>query len=300
MKKAAIITSHCNTEEKINALIGNIEKIKSIGNIDVILTSHIPLPEKVVNLTDYFIFDKSNPILRWPERGFRFWQKRKINNEIILLNVLIPDYGWTPFNQILKGSSLVQNLNYDYFYFLNYDLQINDEIISFINENKLKSTFFDVESNGDFFRPGLLFFGLSPKDLKKINSILDIEVYKRENIAEDYFRTLIANLDHDRSKIITRDQVRFYKNETNWFNNSEINYFSYFISNSDILHSNYFKHIVFYNVVENLEVIIDGNIVLLEKNKEYLLKYNEKVEYDGIDLINIIENKLQFIEKVDD
>ena len=54
MKKAVIILSHCNTEEKLQVLKNNISKLKSNPNLDIILTSHISLPQEVVDSVEYF------------------------------------------------------------------------------------------------------------------------------------------------------------------------------------------------------------------------------------------------------
>ena len=71
-----IILSHCDTEEKKEVLINNVNKLKS-NNFDILLVSHIPIPSSIQELVEYFIYDKSNPIINWPERGMVFWQKNR-------------------------------------------------------------------------------------------------------------------------------------------------------------------------------------------------------------------------------
>ena len=57
MKKVALISTFCDTEEKLNILEENIIKIKNLG-IDVISISPIVIPQHIVNLCDYFFIPK--------------------------------------------------------------------------------------------------------------------------------------------------------------------------------------------------------------------------------------------------
>ena len=57
MKKIALISTFCNTEEKQNLLKENIIKIKNLG-IDVIAISPIQIPQDIVSLCDYFLYTK--------------------------------------------------------------------------------------------------------------------------------------------------------------------------------------------------------------------------------------------------
>ena len=100
MKNIVLIQSHCDTEEKLDYLKKNIEKIKKF-DLEILLFSHIPLNQEVIGMVDYFVFDKSNPIL-WDERRHYFWW---VDNGY-KLETTIPDYGWTVFNQIKKSYTL--------------------------------------------------------------------------------------------------------------------------------------------------------------------------------------------------
>mgnify|MGYP003353522814 FL=1 len=59
MKNIVLIQSHCDTEEKLDYLKKNIEKIKKF-DLEILLFSHIPLNQEVIGMVDYFVFDKSN------------------------------------------------------------------------------------------------------------------------------------------------------------------------------------------------------------------------------------------------
>ena len=72
-----IITCHCNDSNKLNVLNENIDLLKSNG-FDILLISHISIPFDIQQKVEYYIFDKSNPIIYPPVRTFRFWNKNLI------------------------------------------------------------------------------------------------------------------------------------------------------------------------------------------------------------------------------
>ena len=55
MKKIALISTFCDNQEKLDLLIKNIKKIKSLG-IDVMIISPLKLNDEVIELCDYSIF----------------------------------------------------------------------------------------------------------------------------------------------------------------------------------------------------------------------------------------------------
>ena len=52
MKKIALITSFCNTEEKLKLLHNNIVTLKEMG-LDTMVFSFFPLPKHIVDLVNY-------------------------------------------------------------------------------------------------------------------------------------------------------------------------------------------------------------------------------------------------------
>jgi hypothetical protein len=62
MKNIVIINSYANTEEKVNLLLNYVKQVKKT-NCDILLTSHLPLPQNIVTLVNYYIYDKENFLL---------------------------------------------------------------------------------------------------------------------------------------------------------------------------------------------------------------------------------------------
>ena len=75
-KNLVIIECYCDTEEKLSLLDKMITTLND--KFDILVTTHYFLPERIQAKIDYLIYDKSNPILKYPERGMEFW--RKISN----------------------------------------------------------------------------------------------------------------------------------------------------------------------------------------------------------------------------
>jgi len=130
-----IILSHCDSGEKLSVLISTISRIKKEG-FEILLVSHIPLSSEIQSLVDYFVYDKSNPLLIWPERGMCHWKSLWWDGGRYRLDSIFPDTGWTALNQFKLGSSLGLGLDYDYYTFINYDTSLTSSLIEVANNPK--------------------------------------------------------------------------------------------------------------------------------------------------------------------
>ena len=119
IKKVALISTYCDTQEKIDVLIKNIDKVKAYG-LDVIVISPIFLPQYVQTKCDYFLLTKDNPVLDWPGKAMQAWKNILINSKSITVTRVYADYGWAGLFQVKKLSELALTLDYDYFYHMIY------------------------------------------------------------------------------------------------------------------------------------------------------------------------------------
>ena len=142
-KNLVIIVCYCDTEQKIKLLHNMINQIKN--KFDILVASHSPLPISIQNDIDYLVYDKSNPILKYPERGMEFW--RTIQNQKI--SHIMNDYGWTVFNLKKNAITFCQNLDYSHYSFINYDIEITEEVLNTLNNPKdfIYSNFKDPTTN---------------------------------------------------------------------------------------------------------------------------------------------------------
>lgn len=117
MKEIVIFGSYCNTKEKLATLEKSIKDAKSYG-LDVMVFGRYPIPESTQKLCDYWIFDKSNPVLE--DRNLEHWllhSGKRLSN-------WFQDYGFAALEQITKTLGFVNNLEYDIAYWLVYDVDL--------------------------------------------------------------------------------------------------------------------------------------------------------------------------------
>ena len=215
-----IITCHCNDSNKLNVLNENIDLLKSNG-FDILLISHISIPFDIQQKVEYYIFDKSNPIIYPPVRTFRFWNTRAHptdKTKIIKLRSNHPDYGWTVFNQFIKSSNFALDLNYSYYSFINYDISLTDQIIKTLK--KPTSNFIVskvVDSNSETRWPSLVFNIIKKNNLiKLINKMSFNDYIKKEDngkgifhSAEDYWRVIISPFNYELFNDTIEDKIDF-------------------------------------------------------------------------------------------
>ena len=278
-----IILSHCDTEEKKELLEDNIKKLKS-NNFDILLLSHIPIPPNIQESIEYYIYDKSNPIINWPERGMVFW--KKILGDIdYRLQTIYPDYGWTAFNQILLGGNLGLSLSYDYFSFINYDIQLTDSIIETLGNPVpfLTSTVQPAYESKPRY-PSFMLNIINRKNLKAILPIIDKKHYmcdthswKKDGkfqSAENYWEHLITNFPHTVYPENIMDLINF-DNFSSMFNYSNTDKFKMFFQNNNThsaISNNGIPGVLLYEVkIPNLKLVVNEKYTSIKKGKnEYI------------------------------
>ncbi len=160
MKKLALISSYCNTEDKLSTLKKNIIKLKGLG-LDILIFTPTVLPEDISELCNHMIVSEENPQLNG---HLAFKYHKEIKHTLIY-----KDYGYASLIQIKRLFEYGSCLDYDIFYQLIYDLNIDDTIEEVINSN-LKNHFFKSRSHsGRVYEPGGL-FGVFDKEHSKLVS----------------------------------------------------------------------------------------------------------------------------------
>jgi len=186
MKKIALITSFCNTEEKLKLLHNNIKTIKNLG-LDVMVFTHFQLPKKTNDIIDYTIISKENPLLIWPEKAVIQWCTIPYNNFSLHMSIANPDYSYAVLNQIKRMASLALSMDYESFFIVDYDLNINDYVKSIFLDNK-KNSFFPGQREKDLFYICLYLVSLDRKHLTRFKDLISKESYlfKDDECAESW------------------------------------------------------------------------------------------------------------------
>ena len=298
MKKIALISTFCNTPEKVHILVENVKILKSLG-VDVMVNSFISLEPEIINYFDFYFQTKENPLLRWPERANTFWWKQ-VNqyNKEIMLHRDVDDYGWAAIYQIKKLSEIALTFNYDIFYHITYDIIISNELTQDILNNKTNTTYHTINPNDplDQWNVSPLFISFDKENLIKFLSKIDKDLYiQRYGFAEDFIELLLEDIPMIKSEFPVEDSITYINGCNNdLFNYSQSENYKIFFSNN---WTNRFSFVV-YDIKEgDLKVVLNDKEIYnienlvpqgfeIDVNSFKVIFNNEIIEYN--DIINDI------------
>lgn len=149
MKECFVVTTYCNTSEKIDELKKCIKNLSQF-DIDILIHAHYPLELDVQKLATYYIYDSTNPVIRDGSKIIVRWKLYSTANK--LLTIPNPDYSYAVMNQWVESLHFLKNKNYDKIHVVNYDTFINEFVFR-------KHQDFLVEHDAVFE-----YTGLQPKD----------------------------------------------------------------------------------------------------------------------------------------
>lgn len=175
MKKIALISSFCDNEEKVNLLKQNISKIKSLG-VDVMVVSPINLGNEIFEITDYLIYTKENPVLNWPEKSYYQWWGGTVNGIDIQMTTTYPDYGYAGLLQVKRMADMALSMEYDIYFPMIYDININEHVESILRDSK-KNSFFPSIRDGQTWGIGLHLISLDKEHMFRFKTLITKESY---------------------------------------------------------------------------------------------------------------------------
>ena len=233
MKKIALISSFCDNQEKLDLLKKNIKTIKSF-DVDVMVISPLTLDNEVIDLCDYLIYTKENPVLNWPEKSYFQWWDGTVNGEHITMTTTYPDYGYAGLLQVKRMADLALSMDYDIFFPMIYDININEHVESVFKDCK-KNSFYPSIRDGQIWSIGLHLISLDREHMTKFKMLITKESYLVEGDF-DAFAWL-----HRAVKLIpgvietepVEDLIYFLSN-TSFFDISTSHKFKCFIHKTDI------------------------------------------------------------------
>ena len=302
MKKVALISSFCDTQEKLEVIQKNIYIIKGLG-IDVILISPIFLPESITSLCDYYFQTKDNLVLDWPTRSMCIWRELYINNLKYKITKTYGDYGWAGLNQVKQLSEIALLFEYDQFFHMIYDLKIDNNVLEGFN-SKRTCDIYPSTRNGQVWASGLHFMIFDRNNLKTFISNIHLDSYLSLKGADafDWLENLQKIFPYKNEEIPVEDEIYFYDGH-DFFNYSPIKEQPFFVVKDDELLDTI--KLLFYSVKESkpIQIIVDENIIndltyeccvidlgfnKLNPKKVKILYDNN--EYDITDTINKIKH----------
>ena len=302
--RIVLISSYCDTKEKIDILINTIKTIKSY-NLDVMVNSPLSLPSDVINMCDFYVQTKENPLLYWPQKSVMSWVRHTDKDKEIVIKRAVIDYGWAALYQTKKLSEYALTYDYDRYYHIIYDTEIDDTVVSTFLSDK-KCNFYPFHEH----KVSLHLIALDRENLLKFSNLITFDSYFKFNcIVENWlYDTLIkSNMDYKIELEKIDDLILFHKDD-NLFDYSDINGLVFFIV-KDVVHNDEVC-LYFYNNKEKINVLItvDGvetsydisnrDIINLGF-KPYDIK-NVVISYDGIssDITEKIKNIIHNVIKI--
>lgn len=302
--KVALISTFCDTQEKLNVLEKNIKIVKS-HNIDVIVISPFTLPEKINKLCDYMFITKDNPVLEWPVKAMCAWKKFDVNGVIHEITRIYPDYGFAGLTQIKQLSNIALSMDYDQFYHMIYDVKIDDNIIEGFNSNRTCNVY--PSKRGDTkWEVGLHYMIFDRDNLKKFVSYITLENYISfiDGEAFAWLYSIKDKIGYNIEKIPVEDEIYYYENQ-DLFNLSPIDGFKFFIGKQDKKLENVKLYFYGNEGEREIEINVEGNktkqivknhdIIDLGFNelnyKSVIITYNS-TDYDITDIIVKIKNNI--------
>jgi hypothetical protein len=299
-KKVALISSFCDTQEKIDALEKNIKIVKSY-NLDIIVISPFNLPEYITKQCDYYFITKDNPILEWPERAMFYWETYFKNNKVYKITTTYPDYGFAGLFQIRQLSEIAINLGYDQFYHMIYDLKIDDNVIEGFKSNK-ECSVYPSKRDETIWEVGLHYMIFNKENLKKFISCITKESYLNQRGVDAFIwlHNQQKTINYVIEKTPVEDEIYYYENH-DFINNSPIENLKIFIEKNDETSETIKLLFYEFNDTKEIKLIIDGevsvhtinNYDLVDLGFNKFISKNVEIEYDSI-----VYNLTDIIQKI--
>ena len=327
MKKIALISTFCDTDEKIYTLLKNIKKLKEVG-LDTLVISPIKLPSRVIEISDFVFFTKENPIFNWPQRGFTFWQSVDTSDGWVTMHRNVADYGWAGLYQVKKMSQIALSYDYDIFYHLIYDLDIDDYVINSIKNNDVNLIHprINPKKNNEMWDATLHYMIFDRDNMVRVANAIDLEDYLgSDGVAEGQAHKWSQIFPINLAKTPVKDTI-YYWGDNDFFNYSKNPKYKLFISknenNTEIwvdsedgkipkyITSNLSLFLHGFNETQNLKIEVNGLIteITLSENKmiEFPVEFHKvrslkitdnEIEFDYFDILNGINRNLIYFEK---
>lgn len=283
-KKIVLISTFCDTEKKMSILKENLRILKGL-NLDtmVISPNFLPVDEEVVRISDFVFYTKENPLLEYPIRQYTHWYEQQLSDgRVITLHRGFADYGWAALYQTKKLSQLALTFDYDLFYHIIYDLEIDDKLVNELIKDtpNLIHPRRNPNHPEEIWETTLHFMVFDREMMKKIEKEITLEEYLSTNgVAEGEVLKWTKKFDLKISEHCVKDKI-FYWENFDFFNVSPYPEFKMFISKNPELQIwlGYDKpysvqlgtnlRIVFYEIPQNFEidVLINGESYRLNPN----------------------------------
>jgi hypothetical protein len=256
-------------------------------------------------MCDFYVQTKENPLLYWPQKSVMSWARYIGKDREIVVKRSVIDYGWAALYQTKKLSEYALTYDYDRYYHIIYDTEIDDTVVSTFLSDK-KCNFFPFHEH----KVSLHLIALDRENLLKFSNLITFDSYLKFNcIVENWLYNTLINSDMNYKIELEKidDLILFHKDE-NLFDYSDINGLVFFIVKDVILNNDVCLY--FYDNEEKINVFItvDGVETSYEISNRDIINlgfkpYNIKnvlISYNGIvsDITEKIKNITQNVIEI--
>jgi len=299
LNKVALISTFCDTQEKLDVLEKNIKIVKS-HNLDVIAISPFNLPESITKLCDYVFVTKDNPVLEWPVRSMYAWRKVTLNGKLHTIARTYPDYGFAGLTQIKQLSEIALNFGYNQFYHMIYDLKIDENVIDGFNSDKTCSVYPSKRGDSNW-EAGLHYMIFDKNNLSKFISQITLENYLslKDSHSFEWLKSIQSVVGYNVEPIAVEDEIYYYEG-FDFFNFSPIKGLKFFIEKNDetltpiklLFYENQFDTEIKIKVGETINVGVINDYAIFDLGFNKLNPQQVTITVDSVeyDITNIILN----------
>jgi SAM-dependent methyltransferase len=299
LNKVALISTFCDTQEKLDVLEKNIKIVKS-HNLDVIAISPFNLPESITKLCDYVFVTKDNPVLEWPVRSMYAWRKVTLNGKLHTIARTYPDYGFAGLTQIKQLSEIALNFGYNQFYHMIYDLKIDENVIDGFNSDKTCSVYPSKRGDSNW-EAGLHYMIFDKNNLSKFISQITLENYLslKDSHSFEWLKSIQSVVGYNVEPIAVEDEIYYYEG-FDFFNFSPIKGLKFFIEKNDetltpiklLFYENQLDKEIKIKVGETINVGVINDYAIFDLGFNKLNPQQVTITVDSVeyDITNIILN----------
>jgi len=302
-KNIYIITSHPNYKMSEDITKKTLENIRS-HNKEVILSAHCPVSVELQNLSNYFIYDKNNPLIKHD-----FFSVSWFNTEeyYALLNITKNDNNFNHALGVLlnyyNSLTIAKSLGYEIAVCTNFDMVFSENDINIIDdrinrmEKENKKAFFMTSTAPDGTHYKTIFF-ITNIDyfLNTFRYIADENIYMEEIKKVGSNTNCLENFVYHTLKNKTEDLLLEEISENDLFSTSQINLFSLIEYNTILPLENENDHFIIWfssaNSLDSRDFILNvkkngKNVFIDIKNINEKFIYFKKVKFERGDSFEI-------------
>ena len=300
MRKLVLISSHCDTPDRLKILKTNLEILKNI-DVKILLYSTVNLSEDITNSVDYYFFNRFNPVKEY--KSLLFWSNVSCNGKNIKLCRFWQDTALASVTQMKYLVQLSDILDFDLFYFTLYDLVYTNDVIDFIkNKNEERFFTFRTSENGNLIENNcaMQVFSLNKVNVTNINKLFDVNKLTDFSCTEHFLHDISKKLNISIcDEFVVEDHIYQFRNWHKDFYNYSIweEFKIYFSKNAGTEDP---QHIMIYDIKDTVDLFIRIDNDVKKIKIQDIQIYEIKKEYQKFEIwldgkvFDVLENISKF------